>query len=166
AGAGDRRGVADVPLLKLDVGRHLGQVLALAREEVVEDAHLVAARQERAHDPGTDETGAAGDEVRAWHAAQPIRTGAQRTSSPEMSGWKSLVVSAGPWTGNRPSTCPRRNSRCGPIWRGASRSGWPAGRRSASTSGSWKRACATRRPNTSCTTVRPTRPARFTTAPR
>ena len=39
-----------------------------------------------------------------------------------------LVVSAGPWTGNRPSTFRRPSSRCAPISRAASRSGSRAGR--------------------------------------
>ena len=50
AGAGARHGrrVAHVALDELDVARDLGQVLALAREEVVDDAHPVAPRQQRA----------------------------------------------------------------------------------------------------------------------
>ena len=69
AGAGARRRgrVPDVALDELDVLREVGQVLALAGEEVVEDAHLVAAREQRARDRGADEAGAAGDEIGAGH---------------------------------------------------------------------------------------------------
>ena len=79
AGARHRRRVAHVALDELDVARHLGQVLALAREEVVEDANPVAARQQRAHDGRADEPGAAGDRGTSSPCGQPSRTAARRT---------------------------------------------------------------------------------------
>ena len=85
--------IADVALDELDVVRDVGQVLALAGEEVVEDAHAVAARDQRARDRRPDEPGAAGDEVRAGHAGEPTRTAARaEQDSLEFS----LVVSARP----------------------------------------------------------------------
>jgi hypothetical protein len=65
--AGQRAVVANVGLHQLDVLRHLGQVLALTGEEIVDHAHAVAAGEQRARQRRPDEPGAAGDETRCGH---------------------------------------------------------------------------------------------------
>src|SRR5258708_5100282 len=66
-GALERRLVAHVALLQLDVGAELGQVFRLARREIVEHAHLVPAGHERARDRRSNEAGSTRHETRGRH---------------------------------------------------------------------------------------------------
>ena len=61
--AREQRVVADVAFEELDAIGDVGEVLALAGREVVDDANAVAARDQRARDRRSDEAGAAGDEI-------------------------------------------------------------------------------------------------------
>ena len=65
---------AQVALDDLDVVGDVGEVLAAAGGEVVEHAHPVAAREQRAHEVRADEAGAAGDEHVATHAGRSATT--------------------------------------------------------------------------------------------
>ncbi len=58
----DQLGVGNVPLDKLKQGVVQLQVVALARGEVVDDAHGVATRQQGVTQVGADEAGTAGDQ--------------------------------------------------------------------------------------------------------
>jgi hypothetical protein len=60
----ERPGVAKIAFDEIDVGRDRGQVLALARIEVVEDADPISPRHQRAHQGRPDETGAARHQTR------------------------------------------------------------------------------------------------------
>ena len=60
------RGIADVELVELGAG---GEVLARAGREVVDNVHLVPAREQRVDDMGADEPRAACDE-RTHYAAR------------------------------------------------------------------------------------------------
>ena len=73
-GAGDgprgRGGIADVALDPLRARVEVVRPLAVrGRQQAVEDAHLVAALEQRVDDVGADEAGAAGDEDQAAHGA-------------------------------------------------------------------------------------------------
>ena len=76
------------------------QVLALAREEF-SMTRTLSPRQQRARDRGTDEPGAAGDEVRAGHVGSYPNGGREQVPG------ESLVVSAAPWTGKSTLNLPK-----------------------------------------------------------
>ena len=76
---------AQLALDDLDVVLDSGQVRAVAGGEVVEDADVVAALQQRMHEVAADKTGSAGDEDLATHAptlAEPFRRPARIGSAP------------------------------------------------------------------------------------
>ena len=59
--------IAHTSLVKLDIRSHLGQVGALAGREIVEDAHPIAAREQRTNQRRSDEPRATGDETGNSH---------------------------------------------------------------------------------------------------
>jgi hypothetical protein len=65
---------AELALHDLDVVRDVGQVRPLAGREVVEDAHAVAAPDERPDEVRADEPAAAGDEDAAGYDATSATT--------------------------------------------------------------------------------------------
>ena len=76
---GQRGAVADVELDQLGAGRQRPvEVLAAAGREVVDDRHLVAAREQRVDQIRADEAGAAGDQ--SLHRASPILRGSASAS--------------------------------------------------------------------------------------
>jgi len=64
-GTRQRLVVQDVAFDQIDLVGEVGQVLALARREVVDDADLVAPGQQRARQRRSDEAGSAGDQAKA-----------------------------------------------------------------------------------------------------
>ena len=63
----ERRLVEDIPFDELHLVGEIGQIAAIARGEIVDDANYIAAAMQDASERGADESRSARDEYMTWH---------------------------------------------------------------------------------------------------